>query len=400
MEAITAAKLAAVAAKNKETVGKGILIVGATILIPLFLLVLCFLKLISAFAPNGAVSSSESYDVTQTAIYNTVKEVTEAFYEEIRSQMNAEKERIMEQYTEEITLMDEKGNEYIGQKCDAIVTRKMNYLCEGYLIAYLSCKREIDLDTAVINKKLAKNFLESICSITVTEGGYREFEIANTYLDETEIAEKYFDSDSQKKEFITSCQAYGEFFNVSETEIITEAGNYTDVDFTSAKLMEVPLYLQYKQPWAGMSYGNGNIKKNGCCPTCLAMVFSYLRQENIYPDDITRWSGNRYYVNGQGTAWNIFNDIGDWGIKASNIGKSQSALIQALKDGKPVIASMGPGTFTKGGHFIVLSGITATGKIKVNDPNDSALKNHKNKDFDIALILRESKNMWVFEVAG
>ena len=82
-------------------------------------------------------------------------------------------------------------------------------------------------------------------------------------------------------------------------------------------------------------------------------------------------------------------------MKCTNIGKNQTLLLEALKDGKPVIASMGPGTFTKGGHFIVLSGVTLDGKIMVKDPNDSASKNHANTGFDVSLILRESKNMWV-----
>ena len=129
------------------------------------------------------------------------------------------------------------------------------------------------------------------------------------------------------------------------------------------------------------------------------MVLSYLRQEIIYPDDVAGWAGNKYYVNGAGTAWSIFPVVyAKWGVRCTDIGKSQELLISALREGKPVIASMGPGTFTKGGHFIVLSGITADGKIKVNDPNDSALKNHINTRFEVSLILREAKNMWVCEV--
>ena len=34
----------------------------------------------------------------------------------------------------------------------------------------------------------------------------------------------------------------------------------------------------------------------------------------------------------------------------------------------PVIASMGKGHFTNGGHFIVLIGVTDSGKILVYDP--------------------------------
>ena len=49
------------------------------------------------------------------------------------------------------------------------------------------------------------------------------------------------------------------------------------------------------------------------------------------------------------------------------------------------------------GHFIVLTGITDDGKIKVNDPNDNSSKQHINQAFAVSLILRESKSNVVFE---
>lgn len=54
------------------------------------------------------------------------------------------------------------------------------------------------------------------------------------------------------------------------------------------------------------------------------------------------------------------------------------------------------GTFTRGGHFIVLRGITEDGKILVNDPNDNAKKQHFNRSFDLSLIKREAKAFWCF----
>lgn len=49
--------------------------------------------------------------------------------------------------------------------------------------------------------------------------------------------------------------------------------------------------------------------------------------------------------------------------------KSPQSVLDALASGKPVIASMSPGTFTKGGHFIVIRGVTADGYFLINDPN-------------------------------
>ena len=128
------------------------------------------------------------------------------------------------------------------------------------------------------------------------------------------------------------------------------------------------------------------------------MVFSYMRGETIYPSDIVAWAGNRYYVNGSGTSWSIFAPAAaQWGVSCRGIGKDAELMQEALSQGKLVVASMGPGTFTRGGHFIVLTGITDDGKIKVNDPNDNSSKQHINQAFAVSLILRESKAMWVFE---
>ena len=41
----------------------------------------------------------------------------------------------------------------------------------------------------------------------------------------------------------------------------------------------------------------------------------------------------------------------------------------ALTGSNLLVALMGPGHFTKGGHFIVLRGVTLSGKILVADPN-------------------------------
>lgn len=44
-------------------------------------------------------------------------------------------------------------------------------------------------------------------------------------------------------------------------------------------------------------------------------------------------------------------------------------MVDALQNGKLIISSQGPGLFTTGGHFIVLTGIDSDGGISVNDPN-------------------------------
>ena len=63
-------------------------------------------------------------------------------------------------------------------------------------------------------------------------------------------------------------------------------------------------------------------------------------------------------------------------------------VADALAEGKLVVAIMSKGHFTKGGHFIVLRGITADGKVLVADP--ASLK-RSNQEWDLSLILEEAR---------
>ena len=62
-------------------------------------------------------------------------------------------------------------------------------------------------------------------------------------------------------------------------------------------------------------------------------------------------------------------------------------IVDALADGKLVVALMGKGHFTSSGHFIVLRGVTSEGKILVADP---ASYNRSDKAWDLSIILNES----------
>lgn len=61
--------------------------------------------------------------------------------------------------------------------------------------------------------------------------------------------------------------------------------------------------------------------------------------------------------------------------------------MDALADGKLVVAIMTKGHFTKSGHFIVLRGVTSEGKILVADP---ASYDRSNKAWDMSIILNEA----------
>lgn len=75
-----------------------------------------------------------------------------------------------------------------------------------------------------------------------------------------------------------------------------------------------------------------------------------------------------------------------------------NAVLKALSQGRPVISSQGPGLFTRGGHFIVLRGLTSSGKVLVNDPNDSQSKNYINREFDMMSEIHATASAyWIFD---
>ena len=131
-------------------------------------------------------------------------------------------------------------------------------------------------------------------------------------------------------------------------------------------------FVYYDQTKYDYPYGDNAIADSGCGPTSFAMVASTLTGRSITPIDAVKWCGNSFYLMGAGTYWSYFPAAADqFGITLQNeYGAYEiDSVISELKKGRFVISSQGPGRFTKGGHFIVLAGVTSDGKIIVYDPN-------------------------------
>lgn len=62
-------------------------------------------------------------------------------------------------------------------------------------------------------------------------------------------------------------------------------------------------------------------------------------------------------------------------------------IVDALSSGKLVVVIMSKGHFKKGGHFIVLRGVTEEGKILVADP---ASYRRSEQEWDLSIIMNES----------
>lgn len=170
----------------------------------------------------------------------------------------------------------------------------------------------------------------------------------------------------------------------------------------------IPLFHQWDERWGNLMYGAGTMTDTACGPTSAAMVLTGLRGDLtgldtsgdgiLDPYEAANWSvANGYRVPGNGTALAYFSAIG----KAAGLnvreyqGNQYSQVLEELKQGHPVIASVGPGHFTGGGHYIVLVSVLADGTIKVNDPN-RAENSEKSWDFN-SVIVPESNHYFAFD---
>lgn len=160
---------------------------------------------------------------------------------------------------------------------------------------------------------------------------------------------------------------------------------------------EIPLFLQTDRRWKNFPYGrSGTIGSSGCGPTSIAMVVVGLTGDTtVNPKVVADWSyanGHRY--EGVGTSWSLFPAYAETiSITCEELSISATSISSELREGKVLIASMGRGHFTNEGHFIVLKGITDSGKILVNDSNSTS---HSNQEWSISIIVREAKGAWAF----
>ena len=133
------------------------------------------------------------------------------------------------------------------------------------------------------------------------------------------------------------------------------------------KITEVPHYIQQSYPYT--NYGNhGTISSHGCGITSCAMVYSYLLDRVILPDELAETYGR--YNTKVGSDYRLFSQTAeDFGIEVKMV-YNWKEVEEALYNGQVVIANVqGDSIFTDGGHYIVYYGITEEGKILINDPS-------------------------------
>ena len=131
-----------------------------------------------------------------------------------------------------------------------------------------------------------------------------------------------------------------------------------DVTFSDG-VTPVVYYNQLDERYASQPYGTDNIGGYGCGPTAMAIVVSSLTDDMVDPIKMAHWSyENGYWCKSSGSyhAW-IPAAAEEWGLPVSGCTTSEpQRILDALAEGKLVVAIMSEGHFTSSGHFIVLRG--------------------------------------------
>lgn len=98
------------------------------------------------------------------------------------------------------------------------------------------------------------------------------------------------------------------------------------------------------------------IGSSGCGPVAMSDIISSWLVHNVTPVELCAYAVKHgFRTTDSGTAWGFFKSIATaYGFTGFLQTKSMATARQALKAGALVVASMGPGYWTSGGHFICL----------------------------------------------
>ena len=157
-----------------------------------------------------------------------------------------------------------------------------------------------------------------------------------------------------------------------------------------------PHFYQWDLRWGYTKFSEDGFGLAACGPTSLTMVYQGLTgKKDINPYDMgKRAQEGGFVIEGEGSTYGLFTDLAaQIGLTCWEIPIDAASIKQALADGNPIIANVGPGQFSKVGHFFVLAGITEDGQVVLNDPYSPE---RSSKLWDPELIASESRTLYAY----
>jgi hypothetical protein len=147
------------------------------------------------------------------------------------------------------------------------------------------------------------------------------------------------------------------------------------------------VYNQCDTRWATVPYGTSGKTacSSGCGPTAMAMAITALTKKSVTPAETVAYASSRgMYVNGKGSSWVLPKVIGDkFGVQTKTITMTASSINDVLKAGGLVILSgENSAPFTSAGHYILIRGVTESGKWKIGDSNGETGKKNSTTEWN------------------
>ena len=301
------------------------------------------------------------------------------------------------------THTDSEGNTYEVDKYDWVYNRTDEYVAKNEILSYIGLIESDNPDLTPQN--LIDRLNQKASDDSTDEWRYKASFLVNT--DYRSVLSNYIKLSPEQVDNVMKLYT-SEYMNswlpedlkkrinnmmndmgLNQENNISVRRSYEGITFTDTDT-PVVYYNQADSRWGSQMYVSKTIANTGCGPTSLAIVVSTLTGTAYDPPAICEWArtGN-YYVHGKGSLHSLIPDgARHFGLQVSGCSYTEGQrIVDALSSGSLVIAIMSKGHFTTGGHFIVLRGVTADGKILVADPGSTARSQQK---WDLSIILNEA----------
>ena len=410
--------IGAFAWENRKVLTKVLIAATAVLMIPI--IILCMLPSVifggfgdshSAADPNTPIlNSSVAIDSNLTQISTTVSTVLSERMTEVLQAIEDDYANCTADGKEIINPHESapnfNANLFVGQYCAAknedyttvSIADMESMLRQGKDKLYSYTKKEEQRSVETITETVtvdASTGEETVTqTVTVTTENWIVYTVV--YNGESYFADEVFHLTSEQKD-LADDYAYNLSLFLGDSMFqglpdgytsITSLGN---VRFTDGQT-EVVYFNQLDERYSNMPYGTDDIGGYGCGPTAMSIVVSSLTSETVDPIAMARWSyENGYWCSKSGSYHALIPAAAkEWGLNVEGCSALEGQkIVDALSNGKLVVAIMLKGHFTSSGHFIVLRGVK-DGKILVADP---ASYDRSSMEWDLSIILNEaSKN--------
>lgn len=139
--------------------------------------------------------------------------------------------------------------------------------------------------------------------------------------------------------------------------------------------MPIPLIYQsrYTRAVCEVEGVSKSAASSGCGAAAASMIIAYVGDFDQTPYSLFYWAAKNGRYSGDGLDYATLRDmLSRHGVDSRMMGVCAENILRALRENHPIILLMGEGHFTNDGHYIVLRGLDANGKLLVNDPNSSS----------------------------